>query len=147
MPKFDRNELISALAVLAVGAGGLWIASGYSMGTVVRMGAGFVPAALCIILILLGLALVVQSEGAAPVNLEIRWRPFVLILDGILAWALLVDRVGFVPATVVMVLCCAMAERDTNWKSALALSLGLCLFGYVVFIWGLKIPIAVLGDH
>ena len=138
MSDFNRNELLAALVVVGLGAGYLIIAIGYPMGTVVRMGAGFFPVAL-------GVLLTGLSRRAEKTAVELRLRPFVMILGGILAWALLVDRIGFLPATAILVLSCALVERETTWRSALMLTAGLCAFGWLIFIVGLKIPMSVLG--
>ncbi len=145
MSDFNRNELLAALVVVGLGAGYLIIAIGYPMGTVVRMGAGFFPVALGVLLIGLGAVLAWQSRRAEKTAVELRLRPFVMILGGILAWALLIDRIGFLPATAILVLSCALVERETTWRSALLLTAGLCAFGWLIFIVGLKIPMSVLG--
>ncbi|MEP0278100.1 MAG: tripartite tricarboxylate transporter TctB family protein [Nitratireductor sp.] len=145
MSDFNRNELLAALVVVGLGAGYLIIAIGYPMGTVVRMGAGFFPVALGVLLTGLGAVLAWQSRRAEKAAVELRLRPFVMILGGILAWALLVDRIGFLPATAILVLSCALVERETTWRSALMLTAGLCAFGWLIFIVGLKIPMSVLG--
>ncbi|MEO9612742.1 MAG: tripartite tricarboxylate transporter TctB family protein [Nitratireductor sp.] len=145
MSDFNRNELLAALVVVGLGAGYLIIAIGYPMGTVVRMGAGFFPVALGVLLTGLGAVLAWQSRRAEKTAVELRLRPFVMILGGILAWALLVDRIGFLPATAILVLSCALVERETTWRSALMLTAGLCAFGWLIFIVGLKIPMSVLG--
>ncbi|PSM18423.1 MULTISPECIES: tripartite tricarboxylate transporter TctB family protein [Nitratireductor] len=145
MSDFNRNELLAALVVVGLGAGYLIIAIGYPMGTVVRMGAGFFPVALGVLLIGLGAVLAWQSRRAEKTAVELRLRPFVMILGGILAWALLIDRIGFLPATAILVLSCALVERETTWRSALLLTAGLCAFGWLIFIVGLKIPMSALG--
>ena len=70
---------------------------------------------------------------------------WVLIMGGILAWALLVDRVGFIPATVILVLACASVEIGSTWRSSLLLAGGLCATGYAIFIRGLGIPLSPFG--
>ncbi|WP_197435195.1 tripartite tricarboxylate transporter TctB family protein [Nitratireductor arenosus] len=145
MSDFNRNELQAALVLIGLGIGCLIIALGYPMGTVVRMGAGFFPVALSVLLIGLGAVLAWQSRTAEKTEVVLRLRPFVMILGGILAWALMVDRIGFLPATAILVVLCAMVERETTWRSALLLTAGLCVFGWLVFIVGLKIPLSMLG--
>ena len=146
MGRFDRNELLAALAVVAFGLVWLAIAATYPMGTLVRAGAGFFPAALSVVLIVIGFVLAWQSRSEASDALDLRPRPAVLILGGILAWALLVDRIGFLPATAILVALCALAERESTWLSAVGTTVFLCLFGYVVFIEGLGIPLSLIGD-
>ncbi len=146
MRRFDRNEVIAALSMMAFGAFWLVIGLNYSMGTGVRIGAGVFPVALSVILIALCGTLVMQARGAEHRPFGLRLRPVALILGGILAWALLVDVIGFLPATAILVAMCAMAETESTILSAAGLTLFLCAFGYLVFIEGLNIPLSVLGE-
>ena len=70
----------------------------------------------------------------------------VLILGSILFWALLVEVIGFLPATAVLVGICAVAEKESSLLSVAGLTAALGIFGYLVFIEGLNIPLSVLGD-
>lgn len=145
MKRFDRNEVIAALAMMAFGMIWLLIGQGYAMGNSVRIGAGVFPVALSIILIALCGVLVLQARGAEHRPFGFQLRPMALVLGGILFWALTVDVIGFLPATIVLVASCALAERASTWRSTLLLTAGLCAFGYGVFIEGLNIPLSVIG--
>lgn len=146
MRRFDRNEVVAALAMLAFGA--LWLVIGlnYSWGNSVRIGAAVFPVALSVILIGLCLCLVVLARDAEARPFNLKPKPVVLILGGISVWALTVDVLGFLPATAALVAMCALAERESTWRSALALTVCLCAFGYLVFIEGLRIPLSLLGE-
>lgn len=146
MGRFDRNEVIAALAMLGFGLLWLVIGLGYSWGSSVRIGAAVFPVALSVILIALCAWLVVMARDAEPRAFGLRLRPVALILGGITVWALTVDVIGFLPATAIMVAMCAMAERESTWRSALGLTVFLCAFGVLVFIEGLHIPLALLGE-
>lgn len=146
MKRFDRNEVIAALSMMVFGILWLVIGQGYAMGNSVRIGAGVFPVALSVILIALCGVLVLQARGAEHRPFGLHVRPMAFVLGGILFWALTVDVIGFLPATIVLVACCALAERASTWLSTLALTVGLCAFGYVVFIEGLNIPLSVIGE-
>ncbi len=146
MGRFDRNEVIAALAMMAYGAVWLVIGLGYSWGSTVRIGAGVFPVALSVILIVLCAALVLMARNAEHQPFGLRVRPVALILGGILVWAMSVDTVGFLPATAILVTMCALAERGSTWRTVLGLTVFLCLFGYIVFIEALNIPLAVIGE-
>lgn len=143
--KWNRPELIAASAFMATGFGALWVARDYPVGTVTRMGPGFVPIAISILLIACAAVVAVQSRSLPQSETRPRLRPFIFIMGGILAWALLVDRVGFVPSTVVLVLACASVEIGSTWRSSLLLATGLCAAGYAIFIRGLGIPLSPFG--
>lgn len=111
-----------------------------------RIGAGVFPVALSVILIVLCTGLVLMARGAEHHPFGLKIRPVALILGGILIWALSVDTIGFLPATALLVAMCVLAERSSTWRTALGLTVFLCLFGYVVFIEALNIPLAIIGE-
>ncbi|WP_349359160.1 tripartite tricarboxylate transporter TctB family protein [Stappia sp.] len=144
-PVWNRAELIAALAFVATGVGALVIALDYPLGSITRMGPGFAPVGLSLLLIATAGVVALQARRAPESNVHFALRPFALIMGGILVWAVLVDRVGFVPATVLLVLACAYVEIGTTWRSSLLLAGGLCAAGYTIFIWGLGIPMSAFG--
>ncbi len=146
MKRFDRNEIIAALSMMAFGFIWLAIGQGYAMGNSVRIGAGVFAVALSLIFIALCGVLVLQARGAEHRPFGFQARPMALVLGGILFWALTVDVIGFLPATIVLMVSCARAERASTWRSTLVLTVGVCTFGYVVFIEGLNIPLSVIGE-
>ena len=146
--KAPRNvpEIIAAGVVLALGLGAILVASGYPMGTLTRMGPGYVPIALGLILVVLAVIIAAGNRSVERVRVDASVRPFVFILGGILLWALIVERLGFIVATAVLVVCCASVERGTTLRSILALVVGLCTAGYLIFIEGLGIPLPTFGE-
>ena len=145
MPR-NGPEIIAAGVVTALGLVAIWVASGYPLGTLTRMGPGYVPIALGVVLAALGVAIAATSRTAEPTRFDASLRPFVFILGGILLWALVVDWLGFIAATALLVLCCASVERGTTPISILALTASLCAAGYLIFIEGLGIPLPTFGD-
>ncbi|RAI02218.1 tripartite tricarboxylate transporter TctB family protein [Acuticoccus sediminis] len=140
------QEIGAGLVIAAVGVAAMIVARDYPFGTVVRMGPGFVPIMLGALLVVLGLGAAFLGRGLPAVSLDLHLRPAVLILGGILVWVVLVDWLGFVPATFALVAISAQAERDIKLHETAALAAGLTLVGYVLFIRGLQIPIAAFGS-
>lgn len=144
----DRNwqEILAGLVWAAIGLAAVAIARNYDFGTITRMGPGFVPTMLGILLILFGLAAAWQGRFLPVVPLDMRLRPFAFIMGGIIVWVILVDRAGFVPSTVALILISAQAEREITWTEAALLAAGMTLVGYLIFIRGIGIPIAAFGS-
>ena len=142
---WNTRELAGAGLFIAIGAMALVVGRSYPLGTVTRMGAGFFPIALGLLLVGVGVVLAITGRLAPPEPMGFRWKPFLMIPGGILIWALLVDRLGFFAATVPMVICCALVEQATTWKSMALLCLFLCLGGYLLFIEGIGVPISLTG--
>lgn len=147
----DLRELAAALTLIATGGISLWLAQDYALGSIIRMGPGFVPRALSILLIVLGLMLswsALRPTGDGDVDdLSVNWRPAILVLGALLGWALLVRRIGFVPSTFFLVILCSLAEGQVRLVPTLIWAAGICLFGYVVFLWALHIPLPAFGAY
>ena len=61
--KWNRPELLAASAFMATGFGALWVARDYPVGTVTRMGPGFIPIAISVLLILSAAVVAVQCRS------------------------------------------------------------------------------------
>lgn len=97
MRNIDRVELASGLLV---GVGGCFLtgALDYNMGTLSRMGPGFVPFWLGAIAVLLGGLIVLTAIGRSGGLAAIAWRPAGSILLASVAFGLLQPRLGLVVA-------------------------------------------------
>jgi hypothetical protein len=133
-------EIAVALALAGLGLFITIHGSTYPMGRLARMGTGFVPWWLGAFLIGLGLLIAVQNflapRDAAP---SLSWRAG-FVLAGLLAWALLVDRAGLVPATVALVFIASLAEPRAGILRPLITSAVLCVVGVAIFVTGLRVP-------
>jgi putative Ca2+/H+ antiporter (TMEM165/GDT1 family) len=118
---------------------------GYRTGTLVHMGPGFMPTALGIILILLGILIAGtaigvpagEDEDILPEHRE--WLGWICILAGPLMF-IIFGMFGLVPATFACVFVSALGDRTATWKSALVLAAIVTVFGVAVFSYLLQIP-------
>lgn len=140
-----QNDLLAAATAVGVGIFSLLEASGYEFGRPRQMGPGFFPVALALLMILLGLGIAIEGwlrkghdgEPAEHVNI----RGLLAASGAILAFGLLIERVGLIPAIFAAVLIGTLAETNIRIASTLALAAGLSLFATVVFIHGLALPL------
>ncbi len=131
----------------AVGLGAFLIARGYAFGSGARMGPGYFPSVLSILLALFGLAAIVRSivtEGE-PVG-AIAWKPLLLITGGTVLFGLLLPTAGFLIALPVFGLISAAASEQFrfDWRALLGL-MALVAFCALVFVQGLGVPMPLLG--
>jgi hypothetical protein len=136
------TDLITGLLFLAFGGFVIIYGSRYPLGTAARMGAGFYPALVSYALVLLGAILVIRSLFRPGEALEaFNPRPLFFVLVGTLAFALLVERSGFVLAAVILVFAARLADRDFRWGEVTILAGVLVAFIGALFWLGLSLPL------
>ncbi|MDB5754543.1 MAG: tripartite tricarboxylate transporter TctB family protein [Massilia sp.] len=140
--KYNRDYYGGGLMLL-IGLGAIREGLSYKMGTLVRMGPGFFPVALGVLLALVGVAIVIGAKAAIPEGEEKQrrpeWRGWFCIVLGIFAFIGFGKYGGLLPATFAVVFISALGDRDNNVKSALLLALGMCAACTVVFWWALQV--------
>lgn len=151
-PKKLGKDHIGALLLLALGAGVLALGVGYKMGTLNHMGAGFIPVVLGVLTMLVGVALGVTAAPAGQETISHplpghgtkhppEWRGWLCILGGVVAFVVLGQYGGLLPATFASVFVSAMGDRNNTVKSAAALAAALVVFCLVVFHYGLSLQL------
>ena len=138
-----RDPKNLACAGLFVGLAVVLAASALSLpiGTAGRMGPGYFPLVLALILGFLGLLLAITSlrvEGEAVSSFE--WRGFLLVTLAIIAFGVTVNRFGFIPALAVSTGISILASDRFRLTTALSLIAGIVIFCWAVFSWGLGLP-------
>ena len=140
-------------------AGGLMILFGlvmslkgpsYSVGTLMHMGPGFLPTALGVILICLGIAIALtalpvpagEDEDLLPEHPQ--WLGWACILAGPLCFIIFGAYGGMIPGTFMCVFVSALGDRTATWKSSLVLAAIVTTFGVLLFSKVLQIPMPVL---
>jgi hypothetical protein len=138
----DQPDLLTALIFIGLGALGLFMASGLDGGTPAQMGPGFLPRVVCVLLILVGLAVGLPAFFRPAERIEtIRLRPLFVILFAIVGFGLAVTHLGFVLASLWLILAGALADPGGKLRQTLALAAGLTVFGALVFVYGLGVQV------
>ena len=123
------------------------VATQYPMGTAAKMGPGYFPFCLGILMTALGLLVLVQSLGAKAAIEKIpkfNWKIIAQITGSVVLYGLLLPRMGFLVAVVVLVLVSASASKEFTWKGSLINAAFLVTFTYSVFVVGLKLQFPLL---
>lgn len=145
------------LALRDLLAGGTFIALGvafaagslaYDIGTPVRMGPGYVPLVLGLVLAGLGVLVIVKGFIAGegdPIG-EVDWRAVVLITAALLFFGLTVRGLGVVGALFGASLLAAMARSQTSVREAIVIAVGLTALSVVIFIVALQLRLPLVGS-
>lgn len=139
------QDFASGLLFVAVGAAALWISADYPMGTPQRPGTGVLPRILSWCLIATGLLLWLKAAITdSPRLTPWAWRPAIMITLAIVAFAVLVDRLGLVVTMIVSMTLVAVGTPETRWREYGLFALLMIAIGVGVFIQGLGMPIPIL---
>jgi len=137
----SNKDFLAGLLFLILGGFAVAVASNYPMGSTMRMGPGYFPTALGVILCLFGAYLVVRGiRTGGKMERGWAWRPLAFITLSIVLFGFLLDRAGMVPALVAMFFVAAAAGREFRFKEVLLLTVVMGAFAAAVFLYGLKLP-------
>jgi hypothetical protein len=129
-------EIGAALVVFALGAFMVWEGSHYPFGSLTRMGPGFFPIVLGLVLMGFGAALVVEVRHLQTPAPDFRLRSFSFIVAGLIAFAFMLDRFGLVPATIALIVLSALADRPVRPRAIAGTAVVVAAMAYFVFLRG-----------
>jgi hypothetical protein len=142
---FDAADLVGGLLVFAGGCAVALGATSYQIGELTRMGPGYFPLAVGIVLALLGLGLVLASRTAATSSLPaIRLKPVLAIFAGLVFFGLTIERFGLAPSTLGLVILTSLAQDKPSPLMIAATAAFLIVFSVGIFIYALAIPIPAI---
>ena len=151
----SQRDFFAGLMFTAVGVAFAWGATTYNVGSGARMGPGYFPLMLGIVLSFIGLVIMfegmtVETADGEPVG-KWAWKQVFFILGANLAFGVLlgglpkfgIPAMGLIIAIYALVLIAAQAGSKHALKSVLALATVLAVGSYIAFIWLLKLQIQV----
>ena len=153
--KAPGGQVAVAAGVLALGGGILW-GSFYlpTGGGYAQVGPGVVPRLVGSILLVLGALLAREAftggfrgvDEEAEVHLPMDWVSFAWVSGGIFAYGLLVERLGFLIASVILFVMVARSFASRRWLLNAVVGLLLASFIFAVFNYGLglMLPAGIL---
>lgn len=143
---FDTTNALCGAILTIVGFFFAWQSFNLELGTAFRMGPGYFPLLLSIVLTVLGIVILVQSTRieSEPIG-AIALRGMFFILPAPVFFGLTVRGLGFVPALFFTALIACFASRRMKPVPAIALSVALTAFSVAVFSYGLGLPFQRFG--
>jgi hypothetical protein len=140
-----QQQFLFAVFLLLLGGLGLGFGWHLSMGTALRMGPGYLPKVLSVILIIYGIGLTVSSLSidAPPIG-RWPWRGIAIVLGSLCLFGLMVERAGLLLTTVAVTLVATAAAPDRRWREAAIFAVAIAAFCAIVFRGLLSLPLPVL---
>ncbi len=144
----SMKDLLAGLIFIAFGLAFGYASLTYDIGTALRMGPGYFPLILSLVILLLGIVIVVQSFFTGPDEIplgRVPWLGLILLIGGLVFFGATVRGLGLAPSLFVTVFMSAFASQRTGIVGALVLAAALTLICIAIFIWALGMPLAVVG--
>ncbi|MDH6168813.1 tripartite tricarboxylate transporter TctB family protein [Variovorax sp. RKNM96] len=151
----SQADFFSGVMFTTVGGAFAIGATTYTVGNGARMGPGYFPLMLGILLAILGVvimfqAMVVETTDGDKIG-KWAWKPLAFVLGANLAFGILLGglpsiglpAMGMIIAIYALTIISSMAGEQFKLRDVLVLSTILAAGSYVAFIWALKLQIQV----
>jgi integral membrane sensor domain MASE1 len=140
----NPKDFWSGALFIAVGIAAMVLGSHYALGTAARMGPGYFPRILGILLIVLGgiLALRATQVPGAPLP-RVHWRPTVIVLGSVVLFGAIVRPLGVALSTLILIVTSSAASREFRPREALLAGIVLATLAVGVFVVGLQIQLPI----
>ncbi|MBU1443124.1 MAG: tripartite tricarboxylate transporter TctB family protein [Gammaproteobacteria bacterium] len=151
----SQADFFSGVMFAVVGGAFAVGSTTYTVGSGARMGPGYFPLMLGILLAALGAAimfqaLVVETADGDPIG-KWAWKPLAFVLGANLAFGVLlgglpsigVPAMGLILAIYALTIISSMAGAHFKLRDVLILATVLAVGSYIAFIWALKLQIQV----
>ncbi|AHK00014.1 tripartite tricarboxylate transporter TctB family protein [Agrobacterium tumefaciens] len=148
MKSFFIDPAEAACGAIFIGFGAFFALQsfGLDIGTAFRMGPGYFPLVLAIVLILLGGVIFIRATRVQGDALgAIAWRGIFFILPAPIFFGFTVRGLGFVPALFFSALIAAFASHKMSPLMAVIISAAITVFSVAVFNYGLGLPFQRFG--
>ena len=142
----SQKDFFSGLMFMAVGVAFAWGASSYTIGTGARMGAGFFPLVLGVLLAVLGgvitfKALVVETVDGDKIG-SFAWKPLFFIIAANLVFGVMIGglpnwgipKMGLVVGIYALTIIASFAAERVRWVEVFILGTALTVLSYLAFI-------------
>ena len=141
----SQRDFWSGLMFVTVGIVFAVGATGYSMGSSARPGAGYFPMILSVAMALLGgvvlfKSLTIETEGGDPIG-AFAWRPLLVIVASIAMFGFALPVLGMFMTIPLLIIMVSFAGDEFGWIGVILNCLVLTLGSWVIFIWGLNLTI------
>jgi putative tricarboxylic transport membrane protein len=120
------------------------IGSSYPFGEIRRMGPGFLPVTLGILLIAIGLVVLVGGLASRRRDaVSFRIAPAAKIIFSVIFFALALKPLGYLCASAGLVVLAGSAGEQVRWRELIVAAIVMAVATAFLFIWLLSLPLPV----
>jgi len=138
----NQKDFWAGLMFIAFGIFFSGFGTRYTFGSAARMGPGYFPTVLGVILIGLGaiVALTALSPKAEEHKVDrFSWPTIFLILGSVVLFGALLNKLGLVICLAIVVIVSSYASHEFGWKATVINAVVLIVLCLVVFVYALKL--------
>jgi predicted outer membrane lipoprotein len=151
----SQKDFFAGLLFMVVGIAFAWGATNYTIGEGARMGPGYFPLVLGILLAAIGAftvfeAMVVETEDGEPIG-KIAWKPLVFIIGSNVVFGIMlggipklgIPAMGLIAGIYALTFIASLAGDEHKNKEVIVLATVLAIVSYLAFIVLLKLQFPV----
>lgn len=151
----NQPDFYCGLMFLGIGIAFAWGATNYTIGAAARMGPGYFPFLLGIMMALIGVVVALKALGRSNTDDEKigkwAWRPLTYVILANVVFGLLLAGLpaiglpafGLIVAIYALTFIASMAQASWDFRGTLFLATALAVGSYVVFVLALKLQFPV----
>jgi hypothetical protein len=138
----NPRDFYTGLLFIAFGVTALIMAQSYAIGTAARMGPGYFPRLLGVLLVVGGgLQSVISIRLTSAPQPDWHWRPLLILLVSVSLFILAAPFLGLLVAGLVLVVVASAASREFRWREALVVGALQGAAAALLFVYGLGVPL------
>ena len=143
-PIRNPKDFWAGLMFIGLGIFAIYVGSRYNLGTAARMGPGYFPRILGILLLVLGAIITVRGLSTHGDRVPPwKWRPTVVVLGSVVVFGLIVAKIGLAISTVILILLASAASHEFRPKEAIIAGVLLAALATSVFVIGLHLQLPI----
>jgi putative Ca2+/H+ antiporter (TMEM165/GDT1 family) len=147
-----KRDFYAGGLMLLLGLGIALKGSTYRAGTLMHMGPGFLPTALGVLLVLLGITIaataLVSTDPGSDENQSLlpehpQWWAWLCILMSPVCFIFFGRYFGMFPGTFACVFIAALGDKGATWRGTIILATVVTIFGVALFSYFLQVPMPI----
>ena len=138
----NHKDFWAGMMFLAFGLFFAGMGTDYTFGSAARMGPGYFPTVLGVILCLIGVAVSLASTSRRAPAEKVHafdWKILFFVLGPITLFGLTLDWLGLYLSLFILVVLTSFASHEFRWKATVVNALVLVILCYVVFVHSLEL--------
>jgi hypothetical protein len=140
----NPRDFCAGALFVAIGIATIVLGTHYTLGTAARMGPGYFPRILGILMIVLGGIIAMRAlRIPGPRVPRIHWRPTLIVLGSVVLFGAIVRPVGVALSTVILIVAASAASHEFRPREALVAGVVLAALAVGVFVVGLQLQLPI----